>query len=170
MALAGAAGDGASAGFGAGATAGAAFVHGRHAQLRFGAARRLFQRDLEVVAQIRAAVDVATPAARLAEDVAKNVAERVREIARTTARPGAAHIRVDAGMAELIVGGALLAVGEHLVGLLGLLEALLGLGVVRIAVRMKLHGQLAIGLLDVVVRCVAVDPQHIVKIALCHDW
>ncbi len=51
-------------------------------------------------------------------------------------------------MPVLVVDGALLRVREHLVGLLGLLEMLLRLLVVRIAVRVKLHRQAAIGLLD----------------------
>jgi hypothetical protein len=69
-------------------------------------------------------------------------------------------------VAVLVVGGALLRVGEDLVGFLGLLELLLRLGVVRIAVRMVLHGQLAVGLLDLVVRSVAVDAEDFVVVAL----
>ena len=51
-------------------------------------------------------------------------------------------------MAVLIVRGALVRVGEHLAGLLGLLEALLGLLVVGIPVGVILHREAAIGLLD----------------------
>jgi hypothetical protein len=48
---------------------------------------------------------------------------------------------------------------------------LLGLGVVRIAVRMVFHGQLAVGLLDLVVRRVAVDAEDFVVVALlCHGF
>jgi ABC-type uncharacterized transport system permease subunit len=59
--------------------------------------------------------------------------------------------RIDTGVTVLIVGRALVRVGEHLVGLFGLLEAVLRLLVTLIAVRVMLHGQLAVGLLDVVV-------------------
>jgi hypothetical protein len=38
-------------------------------------------------------------------------------------------------VAELVIGGALLIVSENLVGLAGLLEALLGIGSIRVAVR-----------------------------------
>jgi hypothetical protein len=69
-------------------------------------------------------------------------------------------------VAVLVVGGALLRVGQDLVGFLGFLELLLGLGIVRIAVRMVLHGQLAVGLLDLVVRGVAVDAEDFVVVAL----
>jgi hypothetical protein len=67
-------------------------------------------------------------------------------------------------VAVLVVGGALLAIRQDLVGFLGFLELLLGRLVVRIAVRV-VHGQLAVGLLDLVVGSVAVDAENLVKIA-----
>jgi hypothetical protein len=51
-------------------------------------------------------------------------------------------------VAELIVDGALARIGEHLVGLLALLESVLGLRVVGITVGMKFHRQAAVRLLD----------------------
>ena len=54
-------------------------------------------------------------------------------------------------MTEAVIGLSLGTVGKHLVGLFGLLEFLLGFLVIRIAVRMEFHGELAIGFLDVVV-------------------
>jgi hypothetical protein len=72
-------------------------------------------------------------------------------------------------MAVLVVGRPLLRVGEDLVGFLGFLELLLRFRVVRIAVGMVLHGQLAVGLLDLVVRGVAIDAEDFVVVALlCH--
>jgi hypothetical protein len=98
--------------------------HGRDADLGLGAARRLLERDLEVVAQVRAAKDGGSPAPA-AEDVAEDVAERFGE-----AKPGgvthAAHLRIDARVAVCVVGAALLGLREHLVGFLRLLELLLG--------------------------------------------
>src|SRR5262249_53667534 len=70
LALAGGAGGGLGAGLGAAALAGAAFLEGGHADAGLGAARRVFQRDLEVVAQVGAAVDAGALAAA-AEDVAE---------------------------------------------------------------------------------------------------
>jgi hypothetical protein len=52
-------------------------------------------------------------------------------------------------MAEPVVGPAPFVVLEHLVGLLDLLEALLGGLVARIDVRMELSGQAAVGLLQI---------------------
>src|SRR5262249_12308849 len=124
--------------------------------------------DLEVVAQIRAAEDGRAPAARAAEDLAEDVAEDVAEAAH--ARAGAARgVRIDAGVPELVVGGALLRFAEHLVGFFGLLEVLLGARIVRIAVRMPFHGQAPVGLLQVIFARVAVDAEHLVVIALRHS-
>jgi hypothetical protein len=82
----------------------------------------------------------------------------------------AAHVGVDAGVAELVVGRALLRVGEHLVGLLGLLELLFRrlAAFTLVAVRVVLHGQLAVGLLDVVLAGVLGDAEDLVVVALCH--
>ncbi len=48
-------------------------------------------------------------------------------------------------MPHLVVDLALLMVGEHVVGLLDLLELRLGLGVVGVDVRVELARQLAVG-------------------------
>ena len=69
-------------------------------------------------------------------------------------------------MAVAIVGGALLGVGEDLVGLADLLEAGLR-AVLLVAVRVELHRQAAEGLLDVFGRGVAFDAEDLVVIALC---
>ena len=98
----------------------------------FGAVRRFFERDLEVVAEIGAALRAAAPSAA-AEQIAEaeHVAEDVGEVAelvedrRIEARATAgraAHARV----AEAVVGGALLGVGEHAVRFGGFLELLFG--------------------------------------------
>src|SRR5690606_25520423 len=128
---------------GAAAVAGCAFLHGRDADLGLGAACGFLERDLEVVAQVGAAVDIAASAATAgatAEDVAEDVGEGIGETARATAEAAAhAGLRIDPGVAVLVVGGALLGIGQDLVGLLGLLELFLGLRIVRIAVRVVLH-------------------------------
>jgi hypothetical protein len=126
--------------------------------------RRLLQRELQVVAQVCAAEHGRAVAAPATENLAEDVAEDVAETAH--AAGGAGGMRVDAGMAELVVGGALLPVGQHLVGFLRLLEVLLGLGVVRIAIRMPLHGELAIRALEIGVARVAIDAKNLVVVAL----
>ena len=105
----------------------------RHLDLHLVAEHRLRQIQLELVAQVGAAEHLrAAAAARAAEDVAEHVAEDVAEaIGAEAAAAAAARGRLEAGVTVLVVGGALVRVGEHLVGLLGLLEVLLGLLVVR---------------------------------------
>ncbi len=126
-AVAGGAGLHLRARLGAAALAGLAVVPAGDADLRVLAAGGLLQRDLHRIAQVAATVHLApaagAAAALLAEHVAKDVAKRLGKAAKAfRARATAAHVRVHAGVAILVVGGALLRVGQHLVGLLGLLE------------------------------------------------
>src|SRR5437773_7508118 len=110
-------------GFRPGTLAGLAILVGRNANAGFGAARRLLQRDLEVVAQVGSAVHRGAAAARLVEDIAEDIAKRVGE-ARETRRPAAGHARarIDTRVAVAVIGGTLVGVGQDLVGLFGLLE------------------------------------------------
>jgi hypothetical protein len=111
-AVAGGAGLGLGAGLGAAAVAGLALVPGRDADLRVLALGRFLQRDLHRVRQVAAAVDLAAAARAggaallLAEDVAEDVAEGLGKAAEAfRARAArAAHVGVDAGMPELVVG------------------------------------------------------------------
>ncbi|MNN30569.1 hypothetical protein D3C81_1442220 [compost metagenome] len=169
-AAAGGAGDRRSARLGAAAAAGLAADQGRHADGHGGAAHRLFEIQLEGVAQVAAALRTATlTAAAAAEEVAEHVAEDVGEVGATGAEAGTAtHARVDPGMPVLVVGRALAGVGEHLVGLVGLLELLLGRLVVGIAVRVILHGQATVGLLQLRLAGAALDPEHLVIVTFCH--
>src|SRR5581483_7286669 len=103
---------------------------------------------VEVVAADRARAPAATGPA--GEEVLEDVLEE-----RAEARVGEAAER--AAGAVPVVLGALVGVGEDGVGLVGLLEALLGLLVPRVAVRVVLHGQAAVRLLDLVLGGVARD-------------
>jgi hypothetical protein len=92
---------------------------------RFGAARGLFERDFEVVAQVGAAIDVGASAAAAAAAAAENFAEDVAEGIGRNPRAAARRrpcLRVDAGVAVLVVGRAFLSVGQDFVGFLGFLE------------------------------------------------
>ena len=61
-------------------------------------------------------------------------------------------VGVDAREAVLVVPGALVRVGEHLVGLVDLLEFGLGFLVAGVQVGVVLLGQLAVGLFDFIIR------------------
>src|SRR6185312_10878691 len=99
----------------------------RDADLRFCAACRFLEAELQVVAQIGATIDaVAAAAALRAEDLAEGVAEAAEAVVPGAARRPGAEPRgwIDARVPELVVGRALLRVRENLVGLLRLLEFL----------------------------------------------
>src|SRR5262249_52250245 len=137
-----------------GAVAGFAVLLARNLDRGLGTARRFLERDLEVVAQVGAALRSAAPAPT-AEQIAEaqHVAEDVGEVAellehrRVEARAGAGR-RLHAGVSEAIVEAALLGIGEDRVGFRGLLEFLFGRRVAGIAIRVIPHRQLAIGALD----------------------
>ena len=110
----------------------------------------LLEPDLHIVAQIGAALAAgraaaAAPAAH-AEHILENIGEGGAEIG-AEAGPAAAAL-LEGGMAETVIGGALVAVLEHLIGLVDFLELVLALGVARIAVRVMLHRELAEGGLE----------------------
>src|SRR5262249_47020892 len=71
-----------------------------------------------------------------------------------------------AGMAKTIVSLSLVGIAEHVVRFGGLLEALGGLFVADISVRMIFHGQLAISTLDVLVACFLRHAEDFVVVAL----
>ena len=84
--------------------------------------------------------------------------------------PAAASRRVHARMTEPVVQAALLRVGNHRIGFCGLLEAVFRGLVTRIAIRVMLHGQLAVGALDVAVARRARDTEDLVVIPLAHAF
>src|SRR5207249_10758375 len=108
----------------AGAVTGFARLHRRYANLDFGPARGLLEREVEVVAKIRAAIHAvaAAAASRLTENFAEDIAECVGESAEALGTAEAARARgaearrwIDAGMTELIVSSALTRVGQDVV-------------------------------------------------------
>ncbi len=150
-------------GFRAGAVAGVALVELGDGDFLFAAERGFFERDLQVVTQIVAALRagrVVAAAEKIfknaaASAAAKHFAENVERIVEAAAAGKAAAARAGAGIkggvAVLVVGGALLRVAQDFVGLAEFLEIFLGRLVARIFVRMKFHGQLAVGFLDFLV-------------------
>src|ERR1700730_3018937 len=178
LAVARRAGLGLRSRFGAAAMTSLALLHRRNADLGFGAARCFFERQFEVVAKVGASKDsaAATASAALAtknfaEDVPEGIGEtaeslRAAESART--RGAETGRRIDTGVSELIVSLPLASVGQHLVRFLRLLEFLFR-ALVGIAVRMMLHRQLAISLLDILIGRVAIDAKCRVVVALSHS-
>src|SRR5258708_3253186 len=166
-AVAGVAGLGLRAGLRAGALAGLARFHRGDADLGRGAPRGLLEGDLQVVAQVGAAEDGGTAAAlAAAENVAEDVAEGFREAAEPFLPGTRAHLRIYPRVAIGVVGAALLGVTEALVGFLRLLQLLLPALPVRIPIRMVLHRELPVRLLDLLLGGVLVQSDHFIVVAL----
>ena len=129
--------------------------HGRgHVDLGFAAFEGVLERNLQVVTEVGPSSAGAPGSPLAAHELTKQVVEDVGEGSAAegkfeTARPRSPGL-IEGGMAELIVGGTLLPVGQNVVGFADFLEFLFGGSVIRILVRMVFHGQLSIGLLDVV--------------------
>src|SRR5690554_45521 len=166
----GATGCRAGAFFGAAAATDFTFAQGRDANLDLAAAHCLFQADFDVVTQIGTTLGTGTTTTAVAtEDVAEDITKDVRETsaAKTCTT---AHLRINPGMAVLIVGLALFGVGQHFVGFGGLFEFAVGVLVVRVAVRVVFHGQTAIGLFDFGLAGTTLYTQHLIKITFRHSY
>ena len=124
----------------------------------------VFEFDLDrrsdIGARRRTAAAEALPAA---EEGAEQVVDRAEALG---LRGEAA--RAQAVVAVAVVGGALVFVGEHLVGLGDLLELLFGLGVVAVDVRVEFPGDAAERLLDLGLVGATGNPEHLVVVALAH--
>ena len=104
---------------------------------------RLLEADLHVVAEVGAALAAVAAAAGAAhaEDALEQVGEGGAEVRAEAV--AAARALLERGVAEAVIGRALVRVLEDLVGLVDLLEAVLAVLVAGIAVRVPLHGKLA---------------------------
>ena len=154
---------------GPGAAARLAGVLALDGDLLLDALGRLDQLDVEDGLQVLAALRPGPPPAAppaAAEERAEEVAEQVAEIdPAPAAHPAAVGER---GVPVPVVQRPLLLVGEDFVGLGRLLELVGRLGVAGVAVRVPLHGDLAVRLLDLVARGRAGDGQNLVVVALSH--
>ena len=163
----GGAGDRLRSCFGAAAFAGLAGAECLDADLRVAALEGFFECDLEVVAKIAAARGTAAAPAAIVHR-AEHFLENVGEPTEAAAAASAASALLERGMAEAVVGGALLLVLQDLIGFGRVLEFLLGGFVARIAIRMMLHGQLPVRLLDIVGRGLARQSQQFIEVLLRH--
>ena len=143
----------------------------RDLDVGFGTLGGFFERDLEVVPKIGAALLAAPPPAAVAE--AENVAEPTEDVFEAgedrrgeSAGRGAA----EACMAEPVVDMPLVGVGQHAVRFGGRLELFLGVPVSRIAIRVVLQRQLAVRALDRLIVGSLRDTEDLVVVALTHPW
>src|SRR5450830_647490 len=118
-------------------------IHGR-------ATHRFFQVQLQGVTQVAAALGAATgTAATTTKEVTEDIAKDIGEVLTAKTGTAATHAWVDTGMTVLVVRRALAGIGQHFVGLVGLLEHLFRRFVIRITVRVMLHRQATVGLFQV---------------------
>ena len=134
---------------------------------------RLLQGDGQVIAQVVArnrAVALGT-----AHAAAEEAGEDVLEAAKTAATEATAEVAVTAAaealgavVAELVVLRALLRVGQHLIGLVDLLEAFLRFLVARVDIGMVLLGEGAVRLFDRGVVRIFVYAQNLIIVSFSH--
>jgi len=132
-------------------------------QLLLGAQRSLGERDGDVGAQVGSRFShglgrVVAAAEEIAEDVAELTVDVV-DVGESF-EPALSH----AGLPAEVVGLALLGVAEHGVGFGDFLELLLRLLVARIAVGVVLERELAVSLLDLVLRSRAADSEDFIVV------
>ena len=149
------------AGLGAGSGAALADDEAGDVDLLVESREGLLERDRHVVAEIVAAIG-RTPRAS-ADATAEERLEQVREghVGEIDGRP-AAHVR--RRMAEHVVAAPAAGVGQHRVSLACLFEACGRGRVVRVAVRMRVHRDLAERPLELVCRGLPADAKHLVVI------
>ena len=154
---------------GAGARTDIAGDTARHPDLGGAPGEGLLQGDFHVVAQVRAARrGIAATAHELAEHLVEDVGEASREIEVEAAARARAAAVLEGGVAEAIIGGALLLVPEDIVGLAEVLEAMFRRRIAGVAIRMELHRQLAIGGLQIRVAGGARDTEGFVVVLFGH--
>ena len=141
----------------------------RHGDRDLRTLHRLVERDVHLGLQVAAALGPvgrapADPAG--AEEVGEDVPDPAEAAKAAGAAAGPERARIEAAEdpAAGVVALALLGVGQNVVGLLDLLEALLGRLVALVAVRVVLPRELPVGLLDLVRRGLLVDPEDVVWI------
>src|SRR6202521_100950 len=140
----------------------------RDIDLPLDADERLFERDRHVVAKVVAAIGPLSTraAATAAEERVEDVRERhVREV------DGRSSAALDGRMAEHVVGPPAPGIGQNRVSLARLFETGRRRRIVRIAVRMRVHGYLPERSLQVFGRCLAAHAEDLVVVAFDgHAW
>src|SRR5215218_3101036 len=128
---------------------------------------RFLERELKIVAQVRAARGVLASAARVHE-LAEDGREDVGKAVEPCFAEGVAAAVLERRPAETVVGCPLLRVLQDVIGFVDLLEAIRLLGATVVPVRMTLLGELTVRRLDCSLVRAARNAQQIVIILLDH--
>src|SRR5690554_5356000 len=150
-----------------------AFDMARHTNIYRGTGNGTLQVELQVVAQVTATLGgIGIAPTRAAEDIAEHVAENITEAAgsgttkATTTK--AACLSIHPGMAELVIGRPLLAVGKNFVGFRHLTKLSRRTFIIRVTVRVMPLRQASIRLLDLFEIGPTLDAEYFVIIAFGH--
>jgi hypothetical protein len=133
----------------------------------FRAEHCLFELQRDILPQIGTALRPAAPAGSAAEQISETekVPEDFADVLKNrgieSARAGTAHRR----MPKAIVRRSLVRIRQDCVGLAAFFEFFLSVGIIRIAIRMKLQRQLAIGALDLLLVGFPGNPEYFVIVA-----
>ena len=107
------------------------------------------QRQDDLGLEVHPARRIAPAGEAAAEEIAEDVAEDAEDVVRPHPGEVVAGDAAQAGVPEAVVPGTALGIGQDLVGLAGLLEFVLGVGL-GTAVRVMLERGLAVGALDLI--------------------
>jgi hypothetical protein len=97
-----------------------------------------------------------------AEKLAKDVVEVLEN---SGVESGWGRCSTYSGVAKAVVHAALFGVGENRVSLTAFLKLILGIRIVRIAVRVELHRQLAVGAFNLLIAGAALDAKNLVIVS-----
>src|SRR5690606_26215748 len=160
------------ASLGAGAAADIAGDRGWHGDRRLPPPVGFLERHPQVVAEVGApAGTLAAPGPcphEIAKEIVEDIRERACEIMRVRRAAMESATILEGRVTETVIGGLPLGILQGVVGLVDLLELTLRGGVVLVAVGMQRLRLLAIGLLDLVLRRVPADAEHVVIVTFCH--
>src|SRR5690606_8266024 len=113
---------------------------------------------------IRAALRTTTLTATAAtKEIAEYITKDVGETC-TTKAAATAHLRLDTGMAVLVIRLTLLCVAQDFISLGCFLEFVVGILVVRVSVGVILHRHAPVGFFNISLACAALYPKHFIKI------
>jgi hypothetical protein len=166
---AGAASDRGFARSGAGAVAILADFVTADAYLGFGAEHGFVKFDGEVFPQVGSPLSPAATTAATSknvpetEELAEDIAEVLEDSGIEAGASGASAAH--ASMAKAVIERALLRVGEDRIRLRDLLKFFFRVGIVRVAVGVMLHGELAVCALDLLLGASARNPENLVVVA-----
>ena len=163
----GSTGNGSFAGSGARASALFASLVAPNRNAGFRAEHCLFEFQRDVLTQIGTTLGAAAPARTPAEEIseAEKVSEYLADILKDRGIESTRSRTAHGSMSKAVVCRPLVRVRQDGVGFAAFFEFLFGVRIIRIAIRMKLQRQFAIGALDLLIIGFAGNPKNFVVVA-----